>query len=327
MYLYPKKVKKNKNDKKQIIVFVLLFAFTISLNAQLVPQYTQYMYNTISINPAYKGDGGTNIVGLHRNQWLGIQSSPKTYMFSVNSAIREDKMNVGVSIIHTEFGQSKDTYFNLDYSYTLPVSEYDKISFGLKGGIVNRNVNFQNLDFFQDNDPAFQGNLRSQIRPSFGLGVYYNKEAFYLGLSALNILENYQLNTNVSGDDEAFSHDITSYLIMGYVYNLNESLKLKPTLLLKYIPNIPLQVDVSLNGLINDKIVVGMGYRFKAAFSALLGFHINDSTVLGLSYDRDSNKRIAIIDGNNGTIEVFFKFNLFNEAKGTSKDKMPPRFY
>lgn len=323
MYLLIKKKKNLINNCKRSFTFVLFVLITMYMSAQRVPQYTQYMYNTISLNPAYVGNkGGMTILGLHRNQWAGSESSPKTYMFSLNSAIREDTMNVGLSIVNDQFGFTNDTYINLDYSYSIYVTNRNKLSFGLKGGIVNRNNNLGNLNPFQENDPAFEDGLGSQIKPSFGLGAYYNSDEFYVGVSALNILQNYQLNTNVLEDSEPIAQQITSYLIMGYVFEVHDSFKIKPTTLVKYTSGVPLQIDISLNTLIHDKFIVGAAYRHKAAVSGMFGFHINYYTLLGLSYDRDITK-LSKLDGNYGSLELFLKFNLFNYEKRY----LPPRFF
>jgi len=305
---------------EQVKLLLIIAILSASLQAQRVPQFTQYMYNTISINPAYVEDkGGMTVMALHRNQWLGIESSPKSYMLTLNSELKKDKMNGGISILHDNFGAGKDTYVNLDYSYRIYLSRSNTISFGLKAGILNRDNDFSNLTIYQQNDPSFQNDFASVIKPSFGLGVYYNSYDFYVGLSALNALENYQINTNspIKSDSQ-----ITSYLIAGYVFERSENFKLKPATLIKYVAGSPLQIDLSLNSLINDQIVAGLAYRYNSALSGIVGFHLNEKILMGLSYDRDVYD-LGKIKGNIGSFELFLKFNIF----ASEERFLPPRFF
>lgn len=312
---------KKYHAKRKLAGFICLLGITAVMVGQRVPQYTQYMYNTISINPAYDGNnGGLTIVGLHRNQWLGLDSSPKTYMLSVNSAFSDGKMNGGLSVVHDSFGFTQDTYFNLDYSYSLSFRNRNTLSFGIKAGVINRKNSFQDLNFFQANDPAFQNTIGSEIRPSLGVGAYFNNDTFYAGISALNLLQNYKLNTNES-EMEIVEQGIF-YGIMGYVFELNDSFKFKPAALIKYAKGAPIQFDLSLNALMYNKFIVGAAYRHESAISGLLGFYVKYNTLIGISYDRDITD-ISGIEDNFGSFELMIRFNLFNEHKKF----LPTRFF
>ena len=117
------------------ITTVLIFALSSVTSAQQLPQFTQYMYNTISVNPAYAGSRETlNMTALHRNQWAGLEGNPTTSTLSVHTPLRNDRIGLGISYIGDQLGFEKTNYVYGDFSYSVPVSQEIKLSLGLKAG-------------------------------------------------------------------------------------------------------------------------------------------------------------------------------------------------
>jgi len=186
-----------------IIAVVLSFISQSTNYAQQDAQYTQYMYNTISVNPAYAGSRGVmSITGLHRSQWVGLQGAPRTQTLSLNTPIGENnRVGLGLSIVNDEIGPTDETYFDIDFSYTIPTSDEGKLSFGLKGGGHLLNVDFDRLSQFDTGDPLFgNGNIDNKFSPNVGVGIYYHTEKFYFGLSAPNLLETDHFDEGASID-------------------------------------------------------------------------------------------------------------------------------
>ncbi len=104
--------------RKAIKLVVLVLSSTVF--AQQDAQYTQYMYNTVVINPAYAGTRNVlSINGIHRSQWVGLEGAPKTKTLSVHGPMGE-RLGMGITIVRDELGPSSETYANMDISYTLP---------------------------------------------------------------------------------------------------------------------------------------------------------------------------------------------------------------
>ena len=176
-----------KHSYLAIIVLILLGSF--SSNAQQDPQYTQYMYNTQIVNPAYAGSRDALSFGLLlRSQWVGLEGAPKTGTFTVNSPIGVlDNMGLGLSIVRDEIGPAVESNVNIDYSYTINTSDAAELSFGLKAGLDLLDVNFNRLNIFDQGD-IFEDNIDNKLQPQIGAGVYYNTDRFYAGLSVPNFL-------------------------------------------------------------------------------------------------------------------------------------------
>lgn len=314
--------------KKVVSVFgflLILALGTTSLSAQQDPQYTQYMYNTVAINPAYAGNRGvTSIVGLHRSQWVGLDGAPRTQSLSVHSPIGEGKVGLGLSIVNDALGPSQETYVGADFSYTINTSEKGKLSFGLKAGGHILDVDFTKLRLFDVTDPRFSQNIDNKLSPIIGAGLYYHTDNFYAGLSAPNLIqtEHFDGSDNSNGASFVAKERIHYYGIMGYTFDISDQLKFKPSTLVKMVAGAPLQVDLTANFLVMEKLHLGAAYRWSAALSGLVGFQVSDSMLIGLAYDRESTD-LGDTFYNDGSFEVFLRFELFNEY-----DRMlTPRFF
>jgi len=312
---------------KFTIAAVLSFIFIGVINAQQDAQYTQYMFNTMSVNPAYAGSRGQlSIAALYRAQWVGLDGAPTSQTLNLHSPIRNSKLGYGVSIVNDEIGDGvvQETYFDGIISYTIDVSADSKLSFGLKAGGNLLNLDFNKLRNFDD-EVIRTDNIENRFSPNFGLGIYYHSNKFYAGLSAPNLLQTeFFDNSQTDANSVQFlsRERINFYLITGYVFDLNGNVKFKPALLTKMVGGAPLQVDFSANFMFNDKFTIGAAYRWDAALSAMAGFQISDQFMLGLAYDKETTE-LGGTQFNDGSFEVFLRFEL---AKRFQK-LVSPRFF
>ncbi|MEO0573150.1 MAG: type IX secretion system membrane protein PorP/SprF, partial [Bacteroidota bacterium] len=290
-------------------------------------QYTQYMFNTLSVNPAYAGSRGQlSFAGLYRSQWVGLDGAPETFTLNLHSPIRNSRLGYGISVVNDNIGDGvvQETFLDAVLSYTIDVAQNAKLSFGLKGGGNFLSLDFQGLRNFDD-EVVQQDNIDNQFTPNFGLGVYYHTDKFYAGFSAPNILET-EFFDNSANDANSVNflatERINFYFITGYVFDLNSNLKFKPALLTKAVGGAPLQVDVSANFLFNDRFSFGAAYRWDAAVSALAGFQVTDQIMLGLAYDRETTE-LGGTRFNDGSFEIFLRLELLKRFQRT----VSPRFF
>ena len=315
-------------DKRYFWVILLFLTLSVNnSNAQQDAQYTQYMFNTLSVNPAYAGSRGQlSFAGLYRSQWVGLEGAPETFTINLHSPIRNSRLGYGISIVNDNIGDGvvQETYLDAVLSYTIDVSRDAKLSFGLKAGGNMLSLDFNGLRNF-DQEVVSQENIDNQFSPNFGLGVYYHTDTFYAGFSAPNILET-EFFDNSGGDSNAVNflatERINFYFITGYVFDLNGNLKFKPALLTKAVGGAPLQVDISANFLFADRFSFGAAYRWDAAVSALAGFQITDQIMLGLAYDRETTE-LGGTQFNDGSFEVFLRLELLKAFQRT----VSPRFF
>lgn len=291
--------------------------------AQQDSQFTNYMYNTININPAYAGSRGVlSIFGLHRNQWVGLDGSPLTNTLSINSPINNSNFGIGLSVVNDRIGPSDENSFSLDISYSVKTSETYKLSFGVKATANLLNIDFTKLNIYNPGDALSQYNVDNKFSPNVGAGVYLHSNKTYLGLSVPNFLETSHF---VKGESSFTANSVASermhfYLIGGHVFDLSGNVKFKPAVLTKMVQGAPLQVDLSANFLFNDKFSLGAAYRWDAAASLLAGFQVSDSWFIGYGYDMEVTK---LANYNSGSHEFFLRYELFKNY-----DKVvSPRFF
>lgn len=311
--------------KNQLIIFLIFLASFCTINAQQDAQYTQYMYNTVAVNPGYAGSRGVlSIAALHRSQWVGLDGAPTTQTLNVHSPISE-RVGLGLSIVNDEIGNgtNQDTYFDAVFSYTIPTSEKGKLSFGLKAGGHFLNIDFNKLRNYDPSTAALgQTNIDKKFSPNFGAGVYYHTEQFYAGLSIPNFLETEHFDSSGNSNSYIAQERMNLYLITGYVFEVNPDLKLKPALLFKAVEGAPLQADLSATVLLNDTFSLGAAYRWDAALSALVGFQLNEKLMLGLAYDREITE-LGSTSFNDGSFEIFLRLEFLTNYKNI----LTPRFF
>lgn len=305
-----------------IIISIITISFSNSY-AQQDAQFTQYMYNMSSINPAYATAASEviNFGGIYRSQWVGAVGAPSTGSFFVHSPISEN-IELGLNIMHDELGEDvvNENTITADFAYILQLNERSKLSFGLKAGLNMFKTNFDGFVLNNPVDAAFTNNNQTFL--NIGAGAFYFTETYYLGLSVPNFLPNKHLDSSNAidpiGIDEAHF-----FLTGGYVFELSEKLKLKPAFMAKGVSGAPLALDITANILINNRLEVGAGYRLDDSFSALANFKVTPELRIGYAYDYTTT---TLGNFNSGTHEVFILYdlglNIFN--KGYEKS---PRFF
>lgn len=315
--------------KKKLLLPLLLLVLIVveDVTAQQDAQYTQYMFNTMTVNPAYAGSRGQfSAAALYRAQWVGLDGSPETFTLNLHSPIRNSNLGYGVSVVKDDIGDGvvSETYLDAVISYTVDVSLDGKLSFGLKAGGNILNLDFSGLRNF-DAEPVSVDNIENRFSPNVGLGIYYHTSKFYAGLSAPNLLRTQHFdNSQTSASSVQFlsQERINFYLITGYVFDIGGNNKFKPAVLTKAVGGAPLQIDLSTSFLFNDKFSIGAAYRWDAAVSAMAGFQITDQLMLGLAYDRETSE-LGGTQFNDGSFEIFLRYEL---VKSFNK-LVSPRFF
>ncbi len=309
---------KIENKIKGLALGILFLGVASPVQAQQDPQYTQYMYNTINVNPAYAGSRGVmSIFGMYRTQWVGMDGAPKTANISVHTPLGESRLGLGVSFTNDRIGAMEENNISADLSYTIDLNRTYKLSFGVKATANLLDVDYSKLNIYDPNDVMFNENISNQFSPNIGAGLYLHSDKTYVGLSVPNFLETDRYDDN---DITTMKQKMNFYLIGGHVFDLSPSLKLKPAFLMKAIQGAPLQVDVSANFMIQERFVVGAAYRWDAAFSGLVGFQVTDGLFVGYAYDAETSK---LSHYNSGSHEIFLRFELFNRFNRITT----PRFF
>ena len=309
-----------RNPKRMKIGIILLFLFGIfgSVSAQQDPMFTQYMHNPVSINPAYAGSRGTlNVVGMHRQQWVGIDGAPKTLTFSLNSPFINYNVGVGLSLLYDELGPTRQTGIYADYSYHLKVSTKTKLAFGLKGGVNIYDINLQGLRGSEGDDHVAMFGYRKLYHPNVGFGSYLYSDRFYVGFSIPKMLQN-----NLSDDENTLinKEERHYFLTGGVVVDISEFIKFKPSTTVRIVSGAPVSAELSLSFLLNNKLWLGGMYRVGDSAGAMVKFDLTNQLSLGYSYDFTLSE---LRQFNQGTHEVFISYDFAFRNRKT----LSPRYF
>ncbi|MFD0988587.1 type IX secretion system membrane protein PorP/SprF [Mariniflexile jejuense] len=300
---------------KHNIIAIALFSCTVGV-AQQLPQFTQYMYNTISINPAYAGSReALSIVGLHRSQWVGFKGGPITQTLSIHTPLRNDRVGVGLSFIEDDLGPENFTYLYGDFSYSIPTGQTGKLAFGIKGGFTQYSFDSEFLnDTDISNDDYFKG-FQNRWSPNIGLGIYWSTNRIYAGLSTPRVLNTDRNKNNVNPitnkDYEALDK-LSYYFTVGGVIDLSNNIKFKPAGLVKATNGAPVSFDLTANFLFNEKFWLGGSYRINeqtAAIGGIADFQVSRQLRVGYAYEKPISEIARYTTGTHEILMIYeFKF-------------------
>jgi len=309
---------------KKIALICVSFLAVFSAYSQQESQFTQYMYNTISVNPAYAGSRDiTSVFGMYRTQWVGINGAPDTGVFSVETPI-DERIGLGLSFINDRIGIVSENELSIDFSYRIPLTlgqDNYHLAFGLKATAHLLDVDYGKLNL-RDPDPVLNpdNNINGRFSPNVGAAIYFYSNKLYAGFSIPNILETKIYDNDIQSLAKERMH---GYLIAGYVIEgIHEDIKFKPAILTKMVEGAPIQMDITANFMFQEKFVVGLAYRWSAAISALAGFQVNNNWFIGYAYDAETTR---LIKHNSGSHEIFLRYDLY--FKKESKRIVSPRFF
>ncbi len=309
-----------KLNIKETTTLLLLSAFfsITNVKAQQNPEYTQYMYNTITVNPGYTGSTGALEANLLlRSQWVGFSGAPKTGTFCIHSPLKNQKIGLGLNIISDEIGPSSEQFITGNVSYTIQTSYKTKLALGVKAGARMLNIDWSKGSFYDNDDVLLNNNIDNKIMPLLGTGAYLYSDNWYLGLSVPNFLR-YDYYDDIQ--EAVISDKLHYFLIGGYVFTLSDKLKFKPSVLVKAVGGSPLSTDVSANFLLQEKLTLGASYRWDDSVSALVGFQLSNSFFMGYSFDYTTTK---LNKYNDGTHEVILRYSFPQKTVAIKS----PRFF
>ncbi|MFN0032868.1 MAG: type IX secretion system membrane protein PorP/SprF [Flavobacteriales bacterium] len=309
-----------QNLVRNMLTLLALLLVSAKGFAQFDPQFTQYMFNELFINPAYAGSrahlSGT---GLLREQWVGLDGAPSTQSLTVHAPFANHKMGAGLSVMHETIGVGKRLGVNAVGAYRIPMDR-NTLSFGLQLGLVSLSENLTDLNLITDNQ--FQLNTGNKTAPNFGFGMYYQTPNWYAGISIPRMLKNRLDVTNAETQvqNSLAASDFHYFVTAGSVHPITPTIKLRPSVMLKAVSGAPMQLDMSCNALFNDFIWAGLGYRTGDALSLLVGAQITKQLRLGYAYDYTTSD---LQDFNSGSHELMLGFDF-----GFDKDKIvTPRYF
>jgi len=300
---------------------VLALGLGTTLLAQQDPQFTQYMFNLLALNPAYAGSAErVSLKGLTRHQWVGFDGAPETQTLTIHAPVWKESLGVGGTILRDTHGPMTQYTFMADLSYRIFMGN-SKLAFGLKGGLnLMQGRFFSDLYQTEPNDQVFQQDVTSKTDPQFGFGVMWYSDRHFLGVSTPKLLRTEFFETDSLALISLPGQRPHYFLTGGYVFDMGLYHKFKPTFLLKAVQGAPLSFDLSANFLFYEKFWLGAMYRHDDAVGALVQYHLTNDLTVGYAYDYTLT---PLRNYSGGSHELMLGFEFGNKLKGIRS----PRYF
>lgn len=264
----------------------LTMAIFVSVaTAQQLPQFTQFMYNNLVINPAYAGaDEALSLTLLHRSQWTGVDNAPTTQSFSAHSLIKRKKIGLGLTVIRDEIGVHKNTNITTNYAYHIPVAEKTFLSLGLQVGLTNLKSDYASLAS-APLDPKLANSINETVI-DFGAGLYLRSPRFNLSLASPQLMS----NTVTVNDSVSVNFKKANFLgFARYRFSLSSGIDMEPGFMLKYFTTLPLSYDVNLNFIFRKVLTAGVSYRKSESVDFIMKLQLTPQLQFGYAYDYPVN--------------------------------------
>lgn len=300
-------------------IFILAIVGLSKAQAQQDPMFSQYMFNMLSVNPAYAGSADLlSVNAIYRDQWVNFDGAPTTQTITAHSPLKKESLSLGGSIINDAHGKVRQTGVYADMSYRI-FFDRSKLSFGLKAGMNLFQANLTDLSPVEENDPAFQQNISNRTLPNFGAGVMWYSQTSYVGLSVPKILSNKLIDGELP-DYEFNTERQHFFLVAGTVLEINNYIYFKPAGTLRVVNGAPPSFDLTANFMFYEKFWVGAMYRFQESVGMLLQYEINNKLRVGYAYDFSTTD---IGNYSSGSHEIMLGIDFGKNAGGD----VSPRFF
>lgn len=307
---------------KKILIILLCYFSASTIFAQQIPQFNTFMFNTLLVNPAYAGSRDALSLSLvARQQWVGFDGAPSTQAFSLHSPLKNNHIRLGLEAENDMLGPEQNLSVKGTFAYAIRLAN-GHLSFGLRGGIIQHNFNWNKITYKNPNDVIPKNGVQSVTKPTFDFGMYYYNKTFYVGLDFEQLNHaSYNIFNDTAATSSLTARDYThSHFIIGKAFVFSDKVVFKPSLLIRTAENSPPSSDLNLSFLIDKVFWAGLGYKSKYGPYLLLEYYINNHFRVGYSYDMPYN---LLLGTNGGSHELFlgYDFNIFN------KNIVSPRFF
>lgn len=290
--------------KYLLIASIIFLIGARKVFAQQKAMFTQYMFNGLVVNPAYSAmDEALNITALARQQWVGFKGAPNTQSFTVHTPINHSNTSVGMIIMRDQIGEViSETGASATLAHRVNLSADTYLALGVNGGLSKYNGDYSLTGSPSAvSDPVFAD--QNSMRANIGFGAMIFSQKFYAGFSSP-----YFYYRDLQATSSAPTAYKPHYILQGgYITDLNDMIKFKPNVLVKYVSGSPVQIDVNANFLVNETFWIGGSLRSMDSFDLIAEVNLTPNIQLGYSFDFTTS-RLAQVE--KGSHEVVLNFRL-----------------
>lgn len=307
-------------------IAIALFLLPLVLVGQQEHRYSQFMYNKLAYNPAYAGIRGVpTMTALYRDQWFKLDGAPRSAQISMHAPVFSQRVGVGAMVSHHSIGLHRDAQLTASYSYNVLDGDEFSMRVGVSGNLRVLSIDFSKANPLVNYDPSLDDKRINDAYANFGAGIYGTfQERLYFGFSVPRIVRN-NIGINTDPMVQTARESPHFYGTTGGILPLGENLNLMPAVLVKYVHNAPIDVDVTLNLEIMEVVTAGFAYRaggdgLGESLNLLCYWQVNPRFGVGAAYDITLTNLRSFTGG---SFELMLYTDLVKRKKGMSN----PRFF
>ncbi len=291
---------------KKLIILAFLIS-GIHAYAQQDALFSQYMFNQLVINPAYAGSSDVmNITAVGRKQWV-IDGGPRTLTFSVHSPLRNNKIGLGLYVYTDVLGPQQSSGLITAYSYKIRVGQKGNLSFGLQAGILHSDIDWSKVEMPDGNDIVYIAQMKKKVIPDANFGLYYYTDKFYVGVSSKHLFEQ-EFSKQELNEETVYGNLLRHFYGMaGMAIPVGDRVVLKPSAMVKYVKNAPVQVDINASVLLFETLWLGASFRTERQVVGIIELLVGKGFKIGYSYDIFLNE---LAQYNKGSHEIMIGYEM-----------------
>ena len=276
-----------KNLLPLIVLTLTVLLTTETSYGQQDPMYSMYMFNGLSVNPAYAGSRDrVSMTALYRHQWTGLEGAPKTAVLVAHGPLLNDNLGIGLSIVSDNISIFNTISITASYAYRIKIKDHGRLALGMSATFRNDRARWGNLTLQDETDVAFTEANQNVMSPNFGAGVYYQSERFYVGVSVPHFLNNsLSENVTVEGVSNTARQWKHYFYTAGAIFKISNNVKIKPSVLFKQVQNAPFQADLNVAFVLKEALMLGVSYRTGDAVVGMLEYQFKKGLRVGYAYD------------------------------------------
>jgi len=292
---------------------ILSVVFCGELLSQDASNFTQFFINPYSYNPSYAGaEGRTALFLSYRKQWANIEGGPTIANFSLHGPVSKKRLGYGLNFTNDTRGVLNTSGLTLGFGYTVPMSDHTSIRFGISiGGAWN----MVKLEDIQDvSDPALAELLDQNAFLLGSAGFSLHTKTFHLSAALPSIFSPSYVSVDPFSFKEVKPFQSIMVSASNRFYLGGDKHIFEPYIMYRLNADLPSQFEVA--GVIHLNHVVWAGGSYKQDFgiSALGGFKVNHTFLIGGSY---SLKNTGINELNSPSYEVHLSYLLGERKRNT----------
>ena len=302
---------------KKLLTVLLIFLASVAFPQQ-DPLFSQYMFNKLAVNPGYAGSrDALTVDAIYRYQWVNIPGAPQTLSASVHTPLVNPHIGLGMNIYSDVIGATVSQGALATFAYRILFPD-SRLSFGLQAGVKYSDIFWSRINPYDDGDPLYNSQMKKKAVPDANFGIYYYSNKYYVGISSKQLLQNEMGIVTVNGKDEYTKLLRHFYGMAGAAFPISEQVVFRPSILAKFVPNAPPQIDLNASFLFVNTFWLGVSYRTEKAVSFMAEFNLTHNLRLGYSYDLWFNELQAYNKGSH-EIRLGFDFDIFHSRMLTPR--------